>query len=1121
MIKKLMTLCVTAMAAMGAMAAGEQSAVFGDWYEAHLDNEATTCARWDDFWMGASVAIPVTGLASPISASDVVVTAGTYSEFGRPYVLTEAEMWNRYGAPVLREKNLGNVEFDWYDNVWQNWDAEEDGAYGYELSADIWPNWSQVSGRQWILIPTGVPRSGTHTFSVKINGVEHSNYVVSFVMAEDQDPVPYVYKVSAVVAEGCEVMGKVTGGKTAKAGTKLTLRATANKGYVFAGWDGPLDDAQDPRNPSISYVVGEDDAEFVAYFMPVGEDWVDVWMYCRDEYVTNEEISDINIDVDSGSLATIKVTGLPSGLKYTTKAIYDRNGDLLHEANTIYGTPTKSGVYTVTVTATTAGKKTDTYSAVIVVRKGGERMVKLTVPSWYDYETDADVVPGKVTGSGIYAEGKKVTLKATANKGFVFAGWMDVTSGDWLYSDVDYRSPSMPYTMTDSDMEIEAIFIPVGDDWVDVCMHCGVLFDEYVTNEKIPDIFIYVDSGSLATLKVTGLPTGLKYTAKPVYDRSGDLLHEANTIYGTPTKSGVYTVTVTATTAGKKTDAETAVIVVRTEGEKMIKLSVRDWYDWETDTSVVPGKVTGAGIYSEGKKVTLKATANRGFVFAGWWDVNGDDWLYGAQDYRSPSLSYIMADSDKEIEAIFVPAEEDSDIALYVDGNEITSNVNDNNFVAEGTTILPLQMDSISIPKAAVSGLPAGMKYTDKALTVKATKTEDAYNVPANAIYGTPTKPGLYTVTVKLTNTTIKKAIEKKFTIEVPNFTAADYLFRDDGEYYIANDVGEKYSMYVGVTEFELPKIRLNGSGTLKVSGLPLGLKYNAGTGAIEGIASKEGNYTVSLTVGGLVSTFTIEVKPLPDWVVGTFEGCGFDDPDFDGSRNIWTISKQGKVSNKYYCSDGNALIQETEQAPLTTFVDGVFVIRFYYQGSDRWGSYRGGGTYYISRSEVNGVEFGVGEGDYWGEETSSDGDYWEWEGRDYAVQNIWSKDTERDFLPEIYNGAEKEIDLTGWNEKTFDESNYWSEPLNRCSLRLKFGKNGAVTAAFYEPGASKATGTASATLMPYNRNGDTVEALLTIAIAPKGRHSITLALYLEIDTSYGIVYGDDIEVVDYLMEAE
>ena len=118
-------------------------------------------------------------------------------------------------------------------------------------------------------------------------------------------------------------------------------------------------------------------------------------------------------------------------------------------------------------------------------------------------------------------------------------------------------------------------------------------------------------------------------------------------------------------------------------------------------------------------------------------------------------------------------------------------------------------------------------------------------------------------------------------------------------------------------------------------------------------------------------------------------------------------------------------------------------------------------------------------------------------------------------------------IDLTGWYEKAskneedeeYDDWRY--SPVDYSSLHLKFGKNGAVTAAFYEPGASKATGTASATLMPYNRDGDTVQALLTIAIAPKGRHSITLALYLEIDISHGIVYGDDIEVVDYLMEAE
>ena len=711
---------------------------------------------------------------------------------------------------------------------------------------------------------------------------------------------------SAKALEGCEGRGTVTGSGFYAAGETAVLKAIPENGCLFAGWIGLIDETVDLKNPTLEYVMKNRSVVVEAEFISVEDDWVDVWMDCSNEYVTNEEISDIYIGVDSGSLATLKVAGLPEGLKYTAKPVYDRNGELLHEANTIYGTPTKSGVYTVTVTATTAGKKTDICSAVIVVRKDGERIVKITVPTWYDGETDTDVIPGKVTGAGIYTEGKKVTLKATANKGFVFAGWRDVNSGDWLSSDEDYRSPSLSYIMTDSDMEIEAVFIPVEEDWVDVWMDCN---DEYVTNEEISDIYIGVGSGSLATLKVTGLPTGLKYTAKPVYDRNGELLHEANTIYGKPTKSGVYTVTVTATTAGKKTDTCSAVIVVRKDGERMVKITVPTWHDGEADTDVIPGKVTGAGIYTEGKKVTLKATANKGFVFAGWRDVNSGDWLYGAEDYRSPSLSYIMTDSDMEIEAVFESVEYDDTLVAYVDGNEITSNATDNNFVAEGTTILPLEMESISIPKAAVSGLPAGMKYTDKALTVKATKTEEAYDVPANAIYGTPTKPGLYTVTVKLTNTTIKKAIEKKFTIEVPNFTAANGYFVDN----LDNGVGKKRVLSVGITNIDefLPSLALNsGTAKLAVSGLPSGLKYDAKTGKITGIATKTGTYTVTLTVtdgkSKYVSTITIEVEPLPEILVGTYTGLigrdvyvEEDDPWMAyGMANV-TVAANGKITAK------------------------------------------------------------------------------------------------------------------------------------------------------------------------------------------------------------------------------
>ena len=209
----------------------------GDWYEAHDIEELCMLNRWDDFAMGAKVAIPVIGLNSPISASDVVVTAGTYSEFGTPTVLSESEMWARYGAPVLEQKNLGNVEFDGYDNVWQNWDAEEDGAYGYELSADIWPNWTQVSGRQWILIPTGVPRLGTHTFSLKIKGIEHDEYVVRFEKARDQEPV-----IDDVAV--CEIQFDANGGSMNSAVTRSvkkdavigTLPVPTRTKFKFIGW---------------------------------------------------------------------------------------------------------------------------------------------------------------------------------------------------------------------------------------------------------------------------------------------------------------------------------------------------------------------------------------------------------------------------------------------------------------------------------------------------------------------------------------------------------------------------------------------------------------------------------------------------------------------------------------------------------------------------------------------------------------------------------------------------------------------------------------------------------------------------------------------------------------------
>ena len=123
----------------------------------------------------------------------------------------------------------------------------------------------------------------------------------------------------------------------------------------------------------------------------------------------------------------------------------------------------------------------------------------------------------------------------------------------------------------------------------------------------------------------------------------------------------------------------------------------------------------------------------------------------------------------------------------------------------------------------------------------------------------------------------VKKAIEKKFTISVSNLTGANDYFIDG----LYNGVGEKYSISVGVSNIEefLPSLALNpGMAKLAVSGLPAGLKYDAANGKITGVATKSGTYTVTLTVtdgkAKYVSTITVEIKSLPNWVVGMFEGC-------------------------------------------------------------------------------------------------------------------------------------------------------------------------------------------------------------------------------------------------------
>ena len=508
---------------------------------------------------------------------------------------------------------------------------------------------------------------------------------------------------------------------------------------------------------------------------------------------------------------------------------------------------------------------------------------------------------GTVSGLGkaSYAAGTKLNLRAAAKRGHVFAGWS--LEGVAFPENRNPLDPTLPLVVGEEAIMVSASFIPVEEDWV--AFTNDDFADEYETGGAFEPITLEVESASLASVKVTGLPTGLKFAAKPVSVRVmpvSSVTYPANTVYGAPTKSGVYTVVATATTAGRTTAVKSWTVVVRKEGENFLKA--------ECDPAM--GRVTGGGIYADGKKATLRATPNGGFVFAGWHDADGEP-LEGDVDFRSPSFPYTAAGEDVAVWAEFIPAEDDTEPELDVDDV----------YNASGAFDLTLKIESRSLPKVTLSGLPSGLKFDKK----------------TNRISGTAKKPGTYTVTAKLANASVRKAVVQTFTIVVDNLTGANdlLLVRDAGgdEAALLNARGKCYEISAGVREFDLPALTARNEGDrLALSGLPAGLKYDAKTGRIGGVATKAGVYTVQAKVSSgrasYVSTFTVEVKALPAWAVGTFTGSGDcpipPEPEFsDNLYGTVTVGANGRLSGKVvYDNADERLFTAILSAPALTGYD-------------------------------------------------------------------------------------------------------------------------------------------------------------------------------------------------------
>ena len=127
------------------------------------------------------------------------------------------------------------------------------------------------------------------------------------------------------------------------------------------------------------------------------------------------------------------------------------------------------------------------------------------------------------------------------------------------------------------------------------------------------------------------------------------------------------------------------------------------------------------------------------------------------------------------------------------------------------------------------------------------------------------------TEAVLLTQAT--EASTATFTITVPNFES-------DKLPWLLSATDAYGTVCAGVAlDPELIDCTPTNGWTVKVAGLPAGLKYDAKTGKIAGVpTAKPGSYTVTFTASkkgeaNQVATITLNVEALPAWAVGTFDG--------------------------------------------------------------------------------------------------------------------------------------------------------------------------------------------------------------------------------------------------------
>ncbi|MBQ3288566.1 MAG: leucine-rich repeat protein [Kiritimatiellae bacterium] len=264
------------------------------------------------------------------------------------------------------------------------------------------------------------------------------------------------------------------------------------------------------------------------------------------------------------------------------------------------------------------------------------------------------------------------------------------------------------------------------------------------------------------------------------------------------------------------------------EGGAMYKLALKS-------NSTTYGTVSGGGNYGAGAKATLKAKANSGYVFAGWFKDKSCKKALNPKGYdnRNPTVKYEMPTKNTTVYAKFVTKAADKKSLKFSSATKKLANT-PAKATAGKSFSLALGLSSASLPTVTAKDLPKGLEI-DKA---------------TGEITGKATVPGSFIATVTVKNSAGNKITQKvKMTVSVPSWAKGTF-------YGTAKPDGKTLS-YLKFTVAETGKV----SGKVTYSG-----KAYSFTSKYKSCTAKKATFAPTVNVGSKTfnpGTVTVKTQKL------------------------------------------------------------------------------------------------------------------------------------------------------------------------------------------------------------------------------------------------------------------